>query len=82
MSAFTLQDLINQAREETKWLWCHYQDLWFSPDQLEEENRKGSFRWGPINWKLRDPSERVSEAKRRADRAAEELARVSREVGQ
>ena len=53
-----LNALIDKAEAEGKWLWCHYQDLWFSPAQLREENRNGKFRWGPVNWKLRDPQER------------------------
>jgi hypothetical protein len=78
--ASDLHKLIEQARAEKKWLWCQYQDLWFSPDQLAEANRNGRFLWGPVNWILRDPSERVAEAKERADRAAGEYARIAREV--
>jgi hypothetical protein len=43
----TLQPLISQARVQGKWLHCAYQNLWFSPDELEAENREGRFRWGP-----------------------------------
>lgn len=74
--AAMLRPLIEQARAEGKWLWCHYQDLWFSPDDLAAQNAKGSFCWGPVNWELRDPQERVSEAKRRADAAAAEYQRI------
>ncbi len=65
-----LNELIAQARREGKWLWTSYQDIWFSPDKLEAENKRGSFRWGVVNWKLRDPQERLNEA---ADRAASAL---------
>lgn len=74
--AALLRPLIDQARKERKWLWCHYQDLWFSPDQLAEQNAKGSFLWGPINWKLRDPQQRIDEADARARDAAEYAKRV------
>jgi hypothetical protein len=75
-----LQDLIKEARASGKWLWCHYQDLWFSPDQLAEQNRNGKFLWARVNWKLRDPAERVAEARARADLAAGEYARIAREA--
>lgn len=78
--AMQLHDLIEQARAERKWLWCRYQDLWFSPDQLQEQNRNGKFLWGPVNWQLRDPAERIAEAKRRADVAVGEYARIYREA--
>ena len=76
----TLQDLIDQARREGKWLWCHYQDLWFSPAQLEKENAEGRFRWGPVNWKLRDPIERLGEAERRVSEAMDERNRIAKEI--
>lgn len=56
-----LAPLIEQARRERKWLFCSYQELWFSPDELAAQNRAGSFRWGPVNWQLRDPAERLTE---------------------
>lgn len=65
--AGALNALIDKAKAEGKWLWCHYQDIWFSPAQLREQNANGKFRWGAVNWKLRDPQERVAEARRRAD---------------
>ena len=52
-----LADLMARARRERLWFWCNYQDLWFSPDELQAEWDKGSFRWGAVNWKLRDPVE-------------------------
>lgn len=72
-----LDEMIQTARAEGKWLWCRYQDIWFSPDQLKEQNRNGKFLWGPVNWTLRDPKERVNEAKARADAAAGEYARIA-----
>lgn len=72
-----LNALIDKAEAEGKWLWCHYQDLWFSPAQLREENRNGKFRWGPVNWKLRDPQERIAEARNRATAAQVEADRIA-----
>lgn len=71
-----LKALTEKARSEKKWLWCSYQDIWFSPDQLDAENAAGRYRWGAINWKLRDPAERVAEAKRRVDAATAEFQRI------
>lgn len=76
-----LRALIEQARAEGKWLWCNYQDLWFSPDQLTEQNNNGSFRWGVVNWKLRDPQERLAEARERAARAQAEADRIAGQLG-
>jgi hypothetical protein len=56
-----LAALIERARSEGKWLHCPYQDLWFSPDELADQNDRGSFRWGPVNWTLRDPIERLEQ---------------------
>ena len=46
---------------EAKGLWFHspYQDMWFSPRELEEWQNKGKFVWGAVNWELRSPQERV-----------------------
>ena len=64
-----LSSLIEKARREGLWLWCIYQDLWFSPDELEAENRQGRFRWGETNWKLRDPQENIVALKQRVTSA-------------
>jgi len=57
-----LSELIEQARQEKKWLELDsylQDDLSFSPDELEEFNKKGQFRWGVINWKLVEPERLV-----------------------
>lgn len=75
-----MKPMIAQARAEGKWLHCHYQDLWFSPDQLEAEHAKGNFRWGPVNWALRDPQERIARARRTVAEAQAELSRIESET--
>ena len=55
----SLQELIAQARQEGKWLHCSYQDMWFSPDELEKENSNGKFRWDSSNFQLRNPDEEL-----------------------
>ena len=53
-----LQPLIKQARAEGKWLHSVYQNLWFTPAELEDHHRQGRFRWGDMkNWSIRDPQE-------------------------
>lgn len=75
-----LERHIDKAEAEGKWLWCHYQDIWFSPAQLREQIRNKKFQWGAVNWKLRDPQERVEAANMRASLANAEAAKIEREV--
>jgi hypothetical protein len=52
-----LSELIEQARQEKKWLKASslFVDECFSPVELDEYNKKGLFRWGAKNWILVDP---------------------------
>jgi len=65
-----LKRLTDQARKDGLWLYTDYQGLWFSPDQLDAANDEGRFLWGPVNWELRDPAEKLA-ALDRAVTAAE-----------
>lgn len=67
-----MRPLFAQARAEGKWFWGRYHDIWFSPDELEAEQRNGKFRWGPVNWELLDPKDYLADSKRRLDAAREE----------
>lgn len=78
----TLPELIAKARREGKWLFCAYQALWFSPDQLARENANGRFRWGVVNWQLRDPQEHLAAARRAVDVAQAEMDRIEQEITQ
>lgn len=75
-----MQELINKAEREGKWLHCYYQDLWFSPADLRKQQAAGSFRWGPVNWTLRDPAERVTQAKKEAEAAALRYEKTKQEL--
>jgi len=79
--ADALKPLIEQARNEGKWLWCRYQGLWFSPDYLEAQNAEGAFLWGPGNWKVRDPQERLEDAKKALTAAQDNVDRIAAEIG-
>jgi hypothetical protein len=59
-----LSALIDKAEAEGKWLFCSYQQLWFSPAELRAHNANDRFCWGVPNWQLRDPGERLAEADR------------------
>ncbi len=56
-----MEELIYQAEREGKWLRSPYQDLWFSPRELRTAQADGRFRWGVVNWELRDPKENLKE---------------------
>ena len=51
----TLNPLIEKAEKEGMWLVSKYQSIWFSPKELREQNAKGSYLWGAVNWVLDDP---------------------------
>ena len=76
-----LSVLCDQAQREGKALWCHYQNLWFTPAELRRENAAGRFLWSAVNWKLRDPAERTQELTADVERAQRELARWTEHVG-
>lgn len=78
--ADALCDLILKAEKEGKWLYCSYQSLWFTPQQLRDANANGKFRWGVVNWQLRDPRERVAGLERMATGAQQELERVRKQL--
>lgn len=64
--------MIDRAEKEGKWLYCHYQGLWFSPAELREENNRGNFIWGAVNWTVRDKADFIDMHKRRLDDARAE----------
>ena len=47
-----IQPLKDQARREGKVLRNNYHGVEFTADQLDEENAKGKFLWGPSNWSV------------------------------
>lgn len=77
--------LFERARQEALWFWCHYQDLWFSPDELAAHHRDGRFCWSAVNWKLRNPQEHLASLKGRviaAQQAVETFEKRLPVVGQ
>lgn len=57
----SLKPLFKEAREKSLWFHCNYQDLWFSPDELEKHQSNGQFMWGAVNWQLKEPSWKIRE---------------------
>jgi hypothetical protein len=72
----TMSALLEEAETKGLWLYTSYQDLWFSPAQLREHQANGRFRWGVVNWRLRDPQEMVQNAERDVATAQMNLDRV------
>ena len=71
----TLEKFIDMAEAEGLVLHCHYQDLWFTPDELREENANGRFQWGPVNWELRPAQDRSTQLERQMEQANAALTR-------
>lgn len=69
----TLQELIQKAKTENKWLHCSYQDLWFSPSELEQQNRNGKFNWSPENFSIEDPQNQINNLIQKIKQAEKEL---------
>lgn len=76
-----MKPMIEEARKTNKWLYCPYQSIWFSPDELVACQTAGQFRWGPVNWILRDPEEEVENLKNKVKEAKENLSRFMIRVG-
>lgn len=76
----TLRPLLRQARDEGKWLWCGYQSLWFSPDELDAQHDRERFLWGPENWVLRDPAVRIEQLEQSIGHAKADLAKFRRRM--
>lgn len=53
--------MMKEAEDTGKWFFGQYHQLWFSPAELRAYWAEGRFRWGAVNWKLRDPAEREAE---------------------
>ncbi len=48
----SLQPMLLEAREKNMMIRCHYDNLMFTPDELERQLNSGSFCWGRVNWEL------------------------------
>lgn len=55
-----LQPMFLEARQKGLWFKSTYQNLWFSPDELQHSHNSNKFVWGKANWTLADPFELVN----------------------
>lgn len=68
----SLQDLIDEAKDKKLWLYCSYQELWFSPAELEKANTLGKFLWGAENFSLRNPFHHLEDLNKKIKDAQQE----------
>ncbi len=61
MDRAAMDVLLAKAERDGLWLCSQYASVWFSPAELRDHQARGSFRWGPVNWTLRDPEERIAQ---------------------
>lgn len=64
-----LKPLFEKARKEKLLFRSGYQGILFTPDELQKENGKGSFIWGPCNWTLENPIEELRSLERQVKNA-------------
>lgn len=64
----SMQPMIELARRDRLLLFSKYQDIMFTPDELDAAHREGRFVWGPVNWYTMTVDEVV-------ERSARDLAR-------
>ncbi len=76
----SLKPMFEEAKARNLWFYTSYQQIWFSPDELAAENKRGKFMWGAVNWELRDPidglkalDKKIAEAQAERDRFAARL---------
>lgn len=70
-----LSHLFKIAEEQGLWFYSHYQQMWFSPRELKEQQSRGHFVWGAVNWELRDPKIKLKQF----EREIEELEKQKKE---
>lgn len=72
--------LFKEAREKGLWFYTNYQGMWFAPCELEAEHAAGRLRWGPDNWKLRDPQEMIKAMKAKRKQIKKDIAEVEKRI--
>lgn len=81
-SCDALDAQFEEARKHNLWFYHGGMSgpFWFSPDELETQQRNGKFVWGSGNWKLRPPQEYIDSLKRAVTSAQEELDKATKRV--
>ena len=68
----SLEPMFELAEKTGYWFFCSYQQMWFHPNELRQKQAEGYFIWGPANWILRDPQEKLIELESRIESAKKE----------
>ena len=56
-----LAPMFEEAEEKKLYFWTSHGNEWFSPKELRVQQAAGCLLWGPSNWQLRCPKERLVE---------------------
>ena len=64
-----LRKMIVIAKLNGQFIYCHYQNLWWSPEEFGKELDQNKFRWGRENFQLRDPKQHTVDLDRAIDEA-------------
>lgn len=67
-----LQPMFEEAEEKKFYFWTSHGNQWFSPEELREQHEAGCLLWGPNNWQLRCPKEKLVELQFEAKKWADE----------
>ena len=71
-----MAELFALAERGRLWFFNVSNQLWLTPQELRGEQIAGRFRWGTINWLLRNPNERLRELHDQFTEAQREYERV------
>ncbi len=77
----SMQPLFDKARQHGLWFYNNHTALWFSPEALERAQSNGKFRWGAVNWELRDPKDHIRELRAEGTRLLKSAAALEQELG-
>jgi hypothetical protein len=70
--------LLEKARKENLMFYQRYADLWFTPDELEMEHKRGRFVWyNSANWELISRKTRLEQLKELKE---EQLRKINKEI--
>jgi hypothetical protein len=56
-------DMIDRAKKENLFIYCSYQQIWFSPWELEEHHANRKFLWNTRMFQCIDPLVRIQQLK-------------------
>jgi len=68
-----LRKMAKIARINNQAIYCHYQNLWWTPKEFEKALDDGKFHWGTENFQFRSLEDRTRQLRRARDEAQREL---------